>query len=80
MQIGAINSHTLWQTVQIQISWLLKKPTDLDRHCLQRQGLSGFSRTRFNHNLKCCVFVMSLLWSVYNGLNECFFFFFFSAG
>ena len=23
-----------WQTVQIQISWLLKKPTDLDLHCL----------------------------------------------
>ena len=22
------------QTVQIQISWLLKKPTDLDLHCL----------------------------------------------
>ena len=25
-----------------QISWLLKKPTDLDLHCLQRQGTSGF--------------------------------------
>ena len=24
----------------------LKKPTDLDLHCLQRQGISGFSRTR----------------------------------
>ena len=23
-----------FQTVQIQISWLLKKPTDLDLHCL----------------------------------------------
>ena len=23
-----------------------QKPTDLDLHCLQRQGLSGFSRTR----------------------------------
>ena len=31
--------------MQIQISWLLKKPTDLDLHCLQRQGISGFSRT-----------------------------------
>ena len=40
------NSNTEWQTVQIQISWLLKKPTDLDLHCLQRQGISGFSRTR----------------------------------
>ena len=24
----------------------LEKPTDLDLHCLQRQGLSGFSKTR----------------------------------
>ena len=22
------------------------EPTDLDQHCLQRQGISGFSRTR----------------------------------
>ena len=34
--------------MQIQISWLLKKPTDLDLHCLQSQGISGFSRTRVN--------------------------------
>ena len=39
----AINSHTKWQTMQIQISWLLKKPTDLDLLCLQRQGISGLS-------------------------------------
>ena len=32
--------------MQIQISWLLQKPTDLDLHCLQRQGISGFSMTR----------------------------------
>ena len=32
--------------MQIQISWLLQKPTDLDLHCLQKQGISGFSRTR----------------------------------
>ena len=30
---------------QIQISWL-QKPTALDLHCLQRQGMSEFSRTR----------------------------------
>ena len=30
--------------MQIQISWLRKKPTDLDLHCLQMQGISGFSR------------------------------------
>ena len=28
------------------ISWLLQKPIDLDLHCLQKQGISGFSRTR----------------------------------
>ena len=27
--------------MQIQISWLLQKPTDLDLHCLQRQGNPG---------------------------------------
>ena len=37
--------------MQIQISWLLQKPTDLDLHCLQRQGVSGFSRTRVNSEL-----------------------------
>ena len=46
--IVAINSQTYWQTMQIQISWLLQKPTDLDLHSLQRQGISGFSRTRIN--------------------------------
>ena len=25
---------------------ILQKPTDLDLHCLQRQSISGFSRTR----------------------------------
>ena len=47
-----INSHTEWQTVQIQISWLLMKPTDLDLHCLQKQGISGFSRTRVKYTFK----------------------------
>ena len=37
IQIVAINLHTWWQTVQIQISWLLQKPTDLDLHCLQNR-------------------------------------------
>ena len=46
IRIVDINSYTKWQTVQIQISWLLQKPTDLNLHCLQKQGLSGFSRTR----------------------------------
>ena len=42
------NSNTELQTVQIQISWFLKKPTDLDLHCSQRQGISGSSRTGIN--------------------------------
>ena len=46
VQIVDTNSHTKWQTVQIQISWLLQKPNDMDLHCLQRQGISGFRRTR----------------------------------
>ena len=48
IRIVAINSQTNWQTVQIQISWLFQKPTDLDLHCLQRQGISGFSMIRVN--------------------------------
>ena len=35
--------------MQIQISRFLKKLTNLDLHCLQRQGISGLSRTRVNH-------------------------------
>ena len=35
--------------MQIQISWLLQKPTDLDLHCLQSQGISGFSRFRVKY-------------------------------
>ena len=46
IQIVNINSQTKWQTVQVQISWLFQKPTDLDLYSLQRQGVSGFSRTR----------------------------------
>ena len=50
IQVVDTNSNTNWQTVQIQISWL-QKPTDLDLHCLQKQNISGFSRTRVN--VKC---------------------------
>ena len=46
-----IQSHSKWQIVQIQISWLLKKPTDLDLHCLQRQDISRFSSTRVNQKI-----------------------------
>ena len=50
IKVVDIDSHTKWKTVQIQISWLLQKPTDLDLHCLQRQGISGFSRIRVRRN------------------------------
>ena len=41
IHIVSINLDIEWQTVQIQISWLLKKPTDLDLHYLQSQGISA---------------------------------------
>ena len=41
IQFFVINLHTWWQTVQIQISWLLQKPTDLDLHCLQNMVYPG---------------------------------------
>ena len=53
--------------MQIQISWLLKKPTDLDLHCLQRQSISGFRRTR-DTILK--------VFSTKKYIDTCFFFFF----
>ena len=31
---------------------LASKPTDLDLHCLQMQGISGLSRTRVNFKYK----------------------------
>ena len=36
--------------MQIQINWLHQKPTDLDLHCLQRQDISEFSRSRVKLN------------------------------
>ena len=41
IQVVNTNSHADWQTVQIHISWLGKKPTDLDLNCLQKQSMSG---------------------------------------
>ena len=34
------------QLASSEPSWLPQKPTDLDLHCLQRQGIFRFSRTR----------------------------------
>ena len=48
VRIVPINSHTSWQTVQIQISWLLQKPTDLDLHCCKGRVYPGSALTRIN--------------------------------
>ena len=61
------NTHIWWQTVQIQISWLLQKPTDLDLHCLLRQGMSCSAREGLImvlillHSLES-IFSSKLLW------------------
>ena len=42
-QIVAINSHTLYfMTNCAYPDQLASKPTDLDKHCLLRQGISGY--------------------------------------
>ena len=51
IQVIDTYSHIQWQTVQIQISWLLQKPSDLDLHCLQMQGISRRSRTRVKNDI-----------------------------
>ena len=68
IQVVDINLHTDWQTVQIQISWLLQKPADLDLHYLQRQGISGFSRTRVNAQRNRRTFKMLYATTLKNGL------------
>ena len=48
-----------------------QKPTDLDLHCLQRQGISRFSRTRvIAINILCCfqmfvAFLLAKIWSLH---------------
>ena len=74
--IVAVNPHTSWQTVQIQISWLLQKPTDLDLHCLQRLGISRLSRTKVKGTLKkrSAKDLSNDAYAIF--LCECFFFWF----
>ena len=48
IQVVDINSHTEWQTVQIQFIWLLQKPTGLNLHCLLRHGMSCSAREGLN--------------------------------
>ena len=67
--------------VQIQISWLLQKPTDLDLHCLLGQGMSFFSKRRVNMSCsmdlklglksactsaQSAYFLLDILWSIKN--------------
>ena len=62
IQIVVINSHTQWQTVQIQISWLLQKPTDLDLHSFTKgrtyPGSAGLGLIiHKNHTCTCMLWV-----------------------
>ena len=67
IQIFAINLHSWWQTVQILISWLLQKPTDLDLHCLQNRIYPGSAgqglRVASEHRVK-----LVDCWSALNSL------------
>ena len=38
--------------MQIQISWLLQKPTDLDGHCLQNKGYPGSAGQGLKYKLQ----------------------------
>ena len=62
--------------MHIQISWLLQKPTDLDLHCLQKQGISGFSRTRVKIQLiQVMVEFLKFYGPFHNALISAIFFF-----
>ena len=39
--------------MQIQISWFLQKPSDLDLPCLQRQDICGFHMKCQTTDMKC---------------------------
>ena len=56
--------------MQIQISWLLQKPADLDLHCLQKQDISGFSRTRVKRGFLFRREANTILREMYNGKSE----------
>ena len=40
----------------------LKKPTDLDLHCFQKQGISGFSRKRVKYGISKNILHFNALW------------------
>ena len=51
IQIVNTNPYTQWQTVQIQISWLLK-PTYLDLHCITKTRLFKYIENFTSENWK----------------------------
>ena len=51
----------LVSSANLASSGLLQKPTDLDLHCLQRQGISGFSRKRVNIKYNTLYFLVLCL-------------------
>ena len=51
--------------MQIQISWLLQKPTELALHCLQRQGISGFFLLFYIAPGICIIFYLFLYENIY---------------
>ena len=53
--------------MQIQIIWLLQKPTDLNLHCLQRQYISGFSMTRVKRWL---AIITCITWKLHVDVNQ----------
>ena len=71
IQVVDLNSDTKCQTVQIQISWLLQKPTDLDQHCKGRiylgsagQGL--MKKKNDNQNVKGYILSETILTNIQN--------------
>ena len=65
IQVVDTDSDTNWQTVQIQISWLLHKPTDLDLHCLHVEanwsGSALFAKTPHKRSHSRMSFFLFLL-------------------
>ena len=56
--INAVDSEAAGKTVQIQISWLLMKPADLDLHCFLKRidpGSAGQGLRPSNGNLEICI-------------------------
>ena len=50
-----------------------QKPTDLDLHCLHRQGISGFSRTRVKASEYTSLICLNAEFIIISGSREQFF-------